>query len=1075
MDKTQDDIKYRLGLDLGTNSIGWAAIRLDEDHAPCEILNMGVRIFSDGRNPKDGSSLAVQRRLPRGQRRRRDRYLKRRTDLIDTLRVLGLMPADDDECRTLKRLDPYELRIRALDNPLKPYELGRALFHLDQRRGFKSNRKAGGDDESEAKETRAEIDELRRRISESGARTLGEFLALRRRKGRTVRAREGVGLYPDRALYESEFDVIRKKQEPSHTLRGEQWESLREVIFFQRPLKAVEPGLCLLEQGERRAARALPLAQEFRMLQEVNNLRLRIDSEPERPLDDHERAHTLARLRSGKDINLERPTKDLGLPAGTTFNLSRGGRKTIKGDETATRLIRKKEKGETEQALFGNRWFDLSLDERNEIVKFLLETEEPEFVRRKAGEEWGLDDVQAAAVSNVPLASGYSNLSDKAIGKLLPFMKEGRGYAEAVLDAGYLHHSDFRNAEAHERLPYYGVVLERDTVGADPEKDPEQDGEPARFGRISNPTVHIGLNQLRRVVNRLIDLYGKPQEIVVELARDLKANREQRQQYQQQQSENRDRNERFKENLASAGFVDTPYTRMKLRLWEEQGSAQARICPYTGRTLSFEMVVSNQTEVDHILPFSQTLDDSMSNKVVCVAAGNRDKGNRSPFEAFGHSPPGYDYDTILSYSASFPGNKRWRFQPDAMERYKGEEGFLGRQLNETRYLSRTARTYLAYLYDEKTERKCRVRAIPGHMTALLRRGWGLEGMLRVDAAGEILEQKKTRDDHRHHAIDAFVVASTTQGLLQRFAQAAGSSYETEDNPARIAGEARPWEGFTRADLKPFLDRLVVSHKPDHGSRGVEGKTSGQLHEETAYGLINFSPNGPSDVVVRKPLARLKPKDLDSVRDSALQAALLSLWDSVSAEGGKWADFATRAANAGVLVSGKRQRVRSVRLVSKERVIPIKGRDGKAYKGYLPGGNEYADVWRMRDGSWKIVAVPKFYANQPEFNLESFRPKTSRGKYKGKPDPNAKRIMRLYDNDMGALGEGKSRRIVRVRKKGDGYVVLDYHNEADVPGREGRGEMRRNNGHRATELRKQRFRKVGVDEIGRVLDPGPRAQ
>ena len=370
-----------------------------------------------------------------------------------------------------------------------------------------------------------------------------------------------------------------------------------------------------------------------------------------------------------------------------------------------------------------------------------------------------------------------------------------------------------------------------------------------------------------------------------------------------------------------------------------------------------------------------------------------DKGNRSPFEAFGHSPPGYDYDMILSHSASFPGNKRWRFQPNAMERYKGEEGFLGRQLNETRYLSRTARTYLAYLYDEKTEKKHRVRAIPGHMTALLRRGWGLEGMLRVDAAGEILEQKKTRDDHRHHAIDAFVVASTTQGLLQRFAQAAGSSYETEDNPARIAGEARPWEGFTRADLKPFLDRLVVSHKPDHGSRGVEGKTSGQLHEETAYGLINFSPNGPSDVVVRKPLARLKPKDLDSVRDPALQAALLSLWDSVSAEGGKWADFATRAANAGVLVSGKRQRVRSVRLVSKERVIPIKGRDGKAYKGYLPGGNEYADVWRMRDGSWKIVAVPKFYANQPDFHtLKASVPSHNpEGSTRENPTPMAKRI------------------------------------------------------------------------------------
>ena len=1065
----KETIRYRLGLDLGTNSIGWAAIRLDEDDEPCGIVDMGVRIFTDGRNPKDGSSLAVQRRMPRGQRRRRDRYVQRRTDLMDTLVALGLMPLDTDERKALERLDPYALRACVLDELLKPYELGRALFHLDQRRGFRSNRKADSDDESEARTTRAQIDELRRRIRESSARTLGEFLAQRRKKGKTVRARTGVGLYPDRALYESEFDAIRKKQEPDHALRADQWDSLKEIIFFQRPLKSVDPGWCLLEEGEQRAARALPIAQEFRMLQEVNNLRLRIHTESERPLDVHERARALARLRSGKDINLQKPTNDLGLPSGAAFNLARGGRKTIKGDETSQRL--------SKAELFGKSWLGLFLEQRNDIAECLLGTDDPAAVRRKAWEVWGLGEAQAAAIANVSLVSGYGTLSEKAIGKLLPFMEEGFGYAEAVVAAGYPHHSDFRNAEAHERLPYYGVVLERDAVGADPTKDPEKDGEPARYGRISNPTVHIGLNQLRRVVNKLIDVYGKPEEIVVELARDLKQNREQRRNDQRQQNENRERNERFKESLASAGYESTPHTRMKLRLWEEQGSTQARICPYTGRTLSFEMVVSNQTEADHILPFSQTLDDSMSNKVVCVAAANRDKGNRPPFTAFGHNPPGYDYDAILSFTAKFPGNKRWRFQPNAMERYEGEEGFLGRQLNETRYLSRTARTYLAYLYDEKTEGKPRVRAIPGHMTARLRWGWGLEGMLRVDAAGEILEQKKTRDDHRHHAIDAFVVANTTQGLLQRFAQAAGSSYEAEDKLDKVAGEARPWEGFTRAELKPVLDRLVVSHKPDHGSRGEKGKTSGQLHNDTAYGIIDLAPNGPSNVVLRKALTGMKPKDLDSVRDRVLQAALKSLWDSVSAAGGKWADFATRAASAGVLVSGRRQRVRSVRLVSKERVIPIKDREGKAYKGYLPGSNEFADVWQMRDGGWQIVVVPTFDANQLDFDIGKFRPVTSKGEFRERPDPAAKRLMRLHIDDMGALGEGKERRIVRVRKIINAtsgiWVVLDPHSEANVPARVGK-DMRENR-YSALQLQKLGFRKIGVDEIGRVLDPGPRVR
>ena len=258
MAKVENQAKYRLGLDMGTNSIGWAAIELDESGAPSGILNMGVRIFPDGRNPRDEASNAVQRRVARGQRRRRDRYIKRREDLINALVDYGLMPRDENDRKRIaddaEHFDPYDLRARALDRPLKPFELGRALFHLDQRRGFKSNRKAAGDDESESKKTRADISELRRRIDESGARTLGEYLARRRKKGKAVRARPDMGLYPDRAMYEREFDKIREAQKPHQNLTDEQWDNLCQIIFFQRPLKPVDPGWCLFEDGG--AARA---------------------------------------------------------------------------------------------------------------------------------------------------------------------------------------------------------------------------------------------------------------------------------------------------------------------------------------------------------------------------------------------------------------------------------------------------------------------------------------------------------------------------------------------------------------------------------------------------------------------------------------------------------------------------------------------------------------------------------------------------------------------------------------------------------------------------------------------------
>lgn len=465
MTKTANDKNYRLGLDMGTSSIGWAAIELDEDARPCGILNLGVRIFPDGRNPRDKTSNAVQRRVARGQRRRRDRYLRRREDLINALIQYDLMPRDKERRKDMandaENFDPYELRLGALDRPLHPFELGRALFHLNQRRGFKSNRKMTGDDDNEAKKTRAEISELRRRIAESGARTLGEFLARRRRKGKSVRARPDSRLYPDRAMYEEEFRKIRAFQEPYQDLNAEQWNSLWRIIFFQRPLKPVEPGRCLFEDRELRAARALPVFQEFRMLQEVSNLKLQVGGESERNLNDGEKSRALRRLRSGRPINLSRPVKALRLPSGADFNLFRGVRRVIKGDETAAKLARKE--------MFGSKWLDLSLDARNTIVKVLLESEDPEVVRQKANQEWGLTDEQSIALSRVSLVSGFGNLSENAIAKILPHMERGLGYSDAVLAAGYPHHSDFRSAEAHKSLPYYGEILKRDVVGVDPE------------------------------------------------------------------------------------------------------------------------------------------------------------------------------------------------------------------------------------------------------------------------------------------------------------------------------------------------------------------------------------------------------------------------------------------------------------------------------------------------------------------------------------------------------------------------------------------------------------------------------
>lgn len=262
----------RLGLDVGTNSIGWSLI---EDDA--RIIDIGVRIFSDGRDPQSGTSLAVDRREARSARRRRDRYIGRRSAFLEALVAHGLMPADADEAKLVAALDPYVLRAKALDEKLTPHEIGRALFHLNQRRGFKSNRKAERKtNDSEDGKIASGARALDQAMAEEGADTLGQFLA--RRDTKRVRMggeNQDYDFYPQRRHVEYEFGRIWEEQAKHHPalLTETARAALHRILFFQRPLKAQEVGLCTFVHSERRLAKAHPLFQQRRLYEEATSLR----------------------------------------------------------------------------------------------------------------------------------------------------------------------------------------------------------------------------------------------------------------------------------------------------------------------------------------------------------------------------------------------------------------------------------------------------------------------------------------------------------------------------------------------------------------------------------------------------------------------------------------------------------------------------------------------------------------------------------------------------------------------------------------------------------------------------------
>jgi CRISPR-associated endonuclease Csn1 len=476
----------------------------------------------------------------------------------------------------------------------------------------------------------------------------------------------------------------------------------------------------------------------------------------------------------------------------------------------------------------------------------------------------------------------------------------------------------------------------------------------------------------------------------------------------------------------------------------------------------------------------------MANKVVCLRQVNRVKRDRAPFEAFQGNPivDKYrcDYPDILIRADALPPNKRWRFLPDAMERFENESAFLDRALNETKYLSRIARSYLAHLYNEKAEGRLLVRASPGRLTAMLRGKWGLNALLRghnrLSGDAEGGPSRKNRDDHRHHPIDAFVIAMTDQGLLQRIAVLNSDA----DRKRLIEAVPDPWPGFTPDALRPVLDRMVVSHRPDHGTLGVDGKTSGSLHNDTAYGLIEPGKGGNWKVVSRAPLAAFAtPKDLEKafgmIRDKALAKALAEAWtafkkappevksndDDRRKTRNPAALFAEHVARKGIALGGRIVKVRRVRMIEELNVVPIKDRrTGKPYRAYKPDGNAFADIYELPNGRWQAAVIRRFDANQPDFDPAKFR-----------PHPAARKVMRLHIDDLVAVDDGGRRRILRVVKMSGQTITLADHFEA--------GSLKKRNEDKedpfkyleksASTLRAMGLRKVGVDELGRLTDPG----
>ncbi|MFA5298739.1 MAG: type II CRISPR RNA-guided endonuclease Cas9 [Lutibacter sp.] len=913
-----------LGLDLGTNSIGWAIV----DDEQNKILGIGSRIFPMGvDNLGDGDgelSKNASRTGARGVRRQFFRRRLRKKILLKALsqhKMCPLIENDFDNWKKTKQfpseklkewfvLNPYELRNKALSEKLTLEEIGRLFYHLIQRRGFLSNSRKGGSDDGtifkgNPKEGKIGINETLESIQD---KTLGSYLfeIYPKENQPFINGLERIrNRYTTRKMYVDEFELIWEKQKQFHTalnddlkqfFGGRKTDGYKEdgILFHQRPLRSQKHlvGNCTFEPTKTKCPISAIPFEQFRIYQWVNTVEYN-----GKKITQEDKNKIIEQLLSNEKVDFKKLRKAIGKES-AEFKFNYKDDDKIVGTHTISNLSNKK--------FFGKKWFELSEKEQEDIWHVLYFFDSKSNLKEYALKNWSFNEEQAVAISKFNVKDGYASLSRKAIGNILPFLKMGFTYDVAVVLGGIknafgskwetlaqdkkifitdniedivrskisggfietvkkvLRNEFDLNDVALKKLYHHSATIEATTILQKLPTNAEADKE---IQSIRNPIVITALFELRKLVNELIEQFGVINEIKVEMARDLKISKSQRNSIRKDQKRLERENDRIKDRLEEEGQRITHDNILLFKLWEEC----KHTCPYTGVQIPLHKLFTGEVQIEHIHPWSRSLNDSFNNKTLCWADENRKKGNKTPFEFYGDDLGNWAAIKeralkLFSDTKEYP-NSYQKFKRFVQQKF--DDDFSSRQLNDTRYISKEAKDYLNKICKK-------VSVSPGQMTSNLRQKWGLNSILNDG-------NEKTREDHRHHAIDALVMACGKVTYLQEL-----SKWNRYNRNYDLKNFPMPWETF-RFDAEEAVEQILVSHKRLNNVITVRthkteknGKTyknvgvaaRGQLHKETVFGK-RTAPFGEEAFHVRKPIDSLTTqKQLEKVVDETIKNLIL---------------------------------------------------------------------------------------------------------------------------------------------------------------------------------------------------------
>lgn len=930
--------KYSLGLDIGTSSIGWAVLDLDKER----IHDLGVRIFEKPEHPKSGDSLAKPRRDARSARRR----LKRRRQRLNNLKQFfidqNILTRDRIEevlsdKSEFNKLDVYSLRSKALAEELSPEELLKVMYQIAKRRGFKSNRKVEEESDKEGGRVSKALKINEKFLAENEYKTVGDALAHDENFASHKRnKRDDYTNSFSRSDFLHELEKIIEVQK-RYALKNVSDTAINEMLYgldndknvvnisaimYQRPFMTEElikkmVGNCTFEENEKRAPRASYSFEIFRLASDLSHLifiprdaskRQAKRENLEIRLSSDQINKVIEAAKNQKSLTYKKVRSIAGISEDYVPKYTHGKKKD--GDEfgegNAFGGLKAYHDIKTALKNLPEDWAKIDNESMINQIAYILTTQKSdEGIKAELNALPISDDAKNAIVKIKATNFGsFCHLSIKALQKITPHILNGMTYDKACEAAGY----DFKK-------------------------------QSASLEQITNPVVKRAISQTLKVVRAIERKYGRPYFIKVETARDLAKNFKERNAIKKENEENQGYNEDIKSIIAD-GYEASPKTKggkqllshlkelsvplnknadfngqqiIKVKLYREQNG----ICPYSGKPIDFDTMLQddNAYQIDHIVPFSRSNNDGITNKVLVLTEENQRKSNKTPFEYFGADENRWkefvarvesiyktrdiktDDKATNDINYKYNGYAMKKKQNLLLQDYKNDSWNV-RALNDTRYITRFIQNYLRQNVDfAEGEEKQHVIAPNGTMTAYLRKRWGLA--------------KDRSEDVLHHAKDAAVVAAIDQKIIMQanlhakrheIKELLAAAKTMEEKTDKLTGEIidedefnkaqrrknamlvlsskhfpQPWDDFGKEVMKRTLnvdiktlqnelrgldnydEKFRLSVKPIFVSREIRHKIRGEAHESK----LRSNRNRNRKNLIRIPLTELTLQRLEN--------------------------------------------------------------------------------------------------------------------------------------------------------------------------------------------------------------------